>query len=90
MSGGGASKKLVDNMVVPTLTIAGVSARVVATESRGWCIDFMKNLDISSTDGVLVAGGDGLVHEAVTGIMQRPDVASFKEKVYESCWRVCL
>lgn len=73
VSGAGVAKKLVDHMVAPVLRLAGISFDVVATEHRGFAIDYMFNLDCSKANGVLVCGGDGLVHEVVTGFMRRPD-----------------
>jgi diacylglycerol kinase family enzyme len=45
------------------LTLCGTKFSIVATECRGFAIDYMLKLDVKSVDGVLIAGGDGLVHE---------------------------
>lgn len=76
ISGAGVAKKLVEHMVEPVLRLAGASYDVVATEYRGFATEFMLKLDPSKTTGVLICGGDGLVHEVVTGFFRRPDHAT--------------
>lgn len=61
-----------DHYVAPILHCAGVRVSVFETESRGQAEQLMKVM--ANTDGVLIAGGDGTVHEAITGWLQRPEV----------------
>lgn len=74
ISGAGVAKKLVDNMVEPVLRLSGCKYTIQATEYRGYAIEYMLKLDPESCDGVLIVGGDGLVHEVVTGYFRRPDI----------------
>eukprot|EP00039_Didymoeca_costata_P025376 m.13110 g.13110 ORF g.13110 m.13110 type:complete len:503 (-) comp4793_c0_seq2:81-1589(-) len=74
ISGAGVAKKIVDHFVEPVLRLAGLRYDIVATEYRGFAIEYLMKIDPTKTDGVLIAGGDGLVHECVTGYFRRPDV----------------
>eukprot|EP00039_Didymoeca_costata_P004887 m.76845 g.76845 ORF g.76845 m.76845 type:complete len:834 (+) comp12585_c0_seq1:102-2603(+) len=73
VSGSGKAKKNVENMVIPILEIAGVNFQVIATEYRGFAREFAKDFDYTRTNGLVVAGGDGLVSEVVTGLYLRSD-----------------
>eukprot|EP00051_Salpingoeca_urceolata_P024536 m.432507 g.432507 ORF g.432507 m.432507 type:complete len:601 (+) comp20245_c1_seq2:119-1921(+) len=73
VSGNGTAKRIVDRKVTPILRLAHVEYDVVPTQYAGFAIEFMKDLDLSHTDGVLIAGGDGLVHEVLTGYCLRSD-----------------
>eukprot|EP00050_Salpingoeca_kvevrii_P021000 m.105082 g.105082 ORF g.105082 m.105082 type:complete len:627 (-) comp9130_c0_seq2:2306-4186(-) len=73
VSGNGTAKKIVDHMVTPVFRLAHVEYDVVPTQYAGYAVEYMRELDISTTDGVIIAGGDGLVHEVVTGYCLRPD-----------------
>ena len=44
---------------------------VIRTESEGQAKDIMEIM--ADADAVLVAGGDGTIMEAVTGLLRRPD-----------------
>ncbi len=35
--------------------------------------DFVSNLNLSEVDGLVIVGGDGTVHDAIAGLMSRPD-----------------
>lgn len=58
----------------PILHLAGVYVEIIQTESEGHAKTLMENL--SSTDAVVVAGGDGTLSEVVTGLLRRNDVAN--------------
>jgi acylglycerol kinase len=60
-----------DNLVAPILHCAGVRVSFFETDSKGQAEQLMRVMD--KTDGVLVAGGDGTVHEVITGWLQRPE-----------------
>mmetsp|Transcript_18278 Transcript_18278/g.47778 ORF Transcript_18278/g.47778 Transcript_18278/m.47778 type:complete len:553 (-) Transcript_18278:224-1882(-) len=73
ISGGGKSKALVDALVVPIFRLAGVDFTLVRTEFQGFCTKFIKTLGPDACDCIAIAGGDGLLLEAIAGYMQHPD-----------------
>lgn len=75
VSGQGLGKTVVVKTVVPILTMAKVAHKVIPTEYQGHCRELVQGLDITKTDGVVICGGDGLVSEAITGLMNRADGA---------------
>ena len=78
-SDGGKSRHKYENYCEPLLHLAGFKVSTVRTEGRGQAKDIVEKLDKS--DAILVAGGDGTVVEAVTGLMRRPDAETVAGKV---------
>ncbi|KAJ8891028.1 hypothetical protein PR048_010537, partial [Dryococelus australis] len=56
----------------PLLYLAGINVTVVQTEFEGQARGLVEGLD-QAIDAIVVAGGDGTVSEAVTGLLRRPD-----------------
>jgi len=77
---GGKARKLFDKTAAPILYLAGIEVNVVLTEYEGQVKGFMSVLDASDTDGVVVAGGDGTLLEAVTGFLRKED-KTFSENI---------
>lgn len=67
VSGNGTAKKIIDRLVTPVFRAALVEFDVVPTQYAGFAMEYVEELDISKLDGLMIAGGDGLVHEVVTG-----------------------
>jgi diacylglycerol kinase (ATP) len=59
--------------VVHGLTAAGMRVEVRATQAAGDARRIAATLDCAAQDALLVAGGDGTINEAVSGLVQRPD-----------------
>uniref|UniRef100_A0A1I8GUP7 DAGKc domain-containing protein n=1 Tax=Macrostomum lignano TaxID=282301 RepID=A0A1I8GUP7_9PLAT len=57
----------------PMLHLAGFEVQLVEGDAEDENKGFMEVLDLNSTDAVLVAGGDGTLMQAVTGLLRRPD-----------------
>lgn len=81
IGGGGKARRLVGAMVIPVLQLCKLKFKVMPTKYRRHAVELMKELDPASTNGVIVCGGDGLVHEVVTGYFQNPDFAKLDEGV---------
>jgi hypothetical protein len=79
VSGGGKAKKIVAHLVEPVLKLAKVKYDVRPTQYRRHAVEIMSTLKVSEYQGILVAGGDGLVHEVVTGYFLHPDQERIKE-----------
>eukprot|EP00048_Salpingoeca_helianthica_P023945 m.28474 g.28474 ORF g.28474 m.28474 type:complete len:871 (+) comp9086_c0_seq2:192-2804(+) len=73
VSGQGKAKRVVDQIVVAALKAANVDYTCVATQYRGFATEHVNKLDLTKTDGIIVCGGDGMVSEVITGLLQRDD-----------------
>ncbi|KAK7097599.1 acylglycerol kinase, mitochondrial-like [Littorina saxatilis] len=69
----GKSRKLFEKNAAPILHLAGIEVDVVRTEYEGQVKKFISVLEEGETDAVIVAGGDGTLLEAVTGILRKED-----------------
>eukprot|EP00045_Choanoeca_perplexa_P015212 m.186096 g.186096 ORF g.186096 m.186096 type:complete len:479 (+) comp16918_c0_seq5:1156-2592(+) len=55
------------------LTMAGIELEEVVTTRAFQCREELSELDLSGYDGILIAGGDGFLAEAIQGLMERQD-----------------
>uniref|UniRef100_A0A1E1XFA3 Acylglycerol kinase, mitochondrial n=1 Tax=Amblyomma aureolatum TaxID=187763 RepID=A0A1E1XFA3_9ACAR len=67
----GKGKVLYEKYAAPLFHLAGIRVSCFLTEHEGQAKSLMEVLD--NTDAVVIAGGDGTLHEAVTGLMSRED-----------------
>ncbi|CAN8006724.1 unnamed protein product [Ixodes hexagonus] len=70
----GSGKILYEKYAAPLFHLAGIRVSYFTTEYAGQAKSLMEVLE--NTDAVVIAGGDGTLHEAVTGIMSRSDYAT--------------
>jgi sphingosine kinase len=49
---------------------------VTETKDTKDTINFVGNLNLSATDGLVIVGGDGTIHDVIAGLMGRPDAAT--------------
>ncbi|XP_046643063.1 acylglycerol kinase, mitochondrial-like [Daphnia pulicaria] len=70
-SNGGKGKSEFEDYCAPLLYLSGMKISVVKTESVGEARGLMEVMD--NCDAVVVAGGDGAITEAVTGLLRRND-----------------
>jgi len=69
---GGTKRGLsVLDRVKPIFRDAGIELEIRATQHRGHASEIAQSLDINTTDGICVIGGDGTVHEVADSLMQR-------------------
>jgi YegS/Rv2252/BmrU family lipid kinase len=59
--------------VRPKLAAAGIDVDVRVTEHPGHAAGIARSADLTGCDGLCVIGGDGTLHEAVNGLLQRPE-----------------
>ncbi|XP_074080599.1 sphingosine kinase 1 [Macrotis lagotis] len=71
--GTGKAPQLFQSRVQPMLQEAGVSFTLRLTERRNHARELVREEDLSSWDALVVMSGDGLMHEVVNGLMERPD-----------------
>jgi hypothetical protein len=71
---GGRKKALPNyNKIKSLLTMAGLEMEEVVTTHANHCREELAVLDISPYDGIIIAGGDGLLAEAIHGLLERSD-----------------
>lgn len=58
---------------MPIFDGAGAEVTILETEYAGHSRDLARDMDISNYDGFCCIGGDGTMHEAINGIMNRKD-----------------
>uniref|UniRef100_A0A1B6E9W4 Acylglycerol kinase, mitochondrial n=1 Tax=Clastoptera arizonana TaxID=38151 RepID=A0A1B6E9W4_9HEMI len=66
------AKEQFDKYCAPLLHLAGNTVTILQTTKEGHARDLVKNLPIN-TDALVIAGGDGTLSEAITGIMREKD-----------------
>eukprot|EP01136_Pigoraptor_vietnamica_P045550 Opistho-1_new@23628 len=65
--------KIFNEKVAPIMRLAGIRTDVVVTSRAHQAMDFVRCEDISSFDGVVVVGGDGMLNEVINGMLLRED-----------------
>lgn len=78
VAGARKTKKLYAKYVEPFLHLAGIKVSLIETESPNQAFELMRIM--SNCDGVAIVGGDGTVHEAINGLLHRPDSAEAAQK----------
>lgn len=74
----GKGKALYEKYAAPLLHLAGIKVSVFQTEQEGQAKDLMEVMD--NTDAVVIAGGSGTLHEAVTGLLRRNDSETARQR----------
>jgi sphingosine kinase len=73
-SGRGSAARAFQRSVAPLLEdAAGFVVTCTHTSHAGHAAELVASLDIGSTELLLLVGGDGTVHEALQGLLNRPD-----------------
>jgi sphingosine kinase len=75
-SGTGRAAAAFERDVRPALAAAGIEYDVHVTRGAGHATSIVRALDPAATAAVAVLGGDGTAHEALQGLLQRPDWAA--------------
>ncbi|KAL0490387.1 hypothetical protein AKO1_003211, partial [Acrasis kona] len=67
--------------VRPILDHAHLTYSVIRTEHPHYAHDYCKNMPLDEFDEIVTMGGDGVLYEAINGIMSRPDWKHASEKL---------
>lgn len=59
--------------VRPLFDRSNLEYSVRETSSSSDTKNFVRNLNFVTTDGLVIVGGDGTIHDAIAGLMSRPD-----------------
>ncbi|XP_076441526.1 ceramide kinase-like protein [Babylonia areolata] len=71
IGGKGTARQMFAKRVQPLFALAGVELVVKVTERFQHAIEIAKTFDVTSVDGVVVVGGDGLYVEVLHGLVLR-------------------
>ncbi|XP_037013708.2 sphingosine kinase 1 isoform X2 [Artibeus jamaicensis] len=71
--GKGKALQLFRSHVQPLLAQADVSFRLMLTERRNHARELVRAEELGRWDALVVMSGDGVMHEVVNGLMERPD-----------------
>ncbi|XP_045842463.1 sphingosine kinase 1 isoform X2 [Meles meles] len=71
--GKGKALQLFRSHVQPLLAQTDVSFRLMLTEHRNHARELVRVEELGRWDALVVMSGDGLMHEVVNGLMERPD-----------------
>eukprot|EP00929_Paragymnodinium_shiwhaense_P049771 TRINITY_DN25098_c0_g1_i1.p1 TRINITY_DN25098_c0_g1~~TRINITY_DN25098_c0_g1_i1.p1 ORF type:complete len:503 (-),score=74.48 TRINITY_DN25098_c0_g1_i1:57-1565(-) len=74
-SGAGHAQNIFVRDALPVLEAAGSTLEVCVTKAAGEAIGIVKEMKLDSFDGILVAGGDGSLHEVLEGLCSRTDAS---------------
>ncbi|NWQ84460.1 SPHK1 kinase, partial [Columbina picui] len=79
-SGAGRALEDFQAVVQPMLAEADIAATVFITERAHHAQEKVRDEDLSQWDTLVIMSGDGLLHEVVNGLMERPDWADAMKK----------
>ncbi|NXU72932.1 AGK protein, partial [Oreotrochilus melanogaster] len=73
----GKARNLFEKNAAPILHLSGLDVTVVKTDHEGQAKKLLELME--NTDLIIIAGGDGMVQEVVTGLLRRADEAVFSK-----------
>ena len=73
--------ELYERTVSPLLRRARINTQVCKTEARGHARDIVHSADLSAIQGIICVGGDGVLNEAIQGLMDRKDFEAVSKSV---------
>ncbi|KAG0297964.1 sphinganine kinase lcb4, partial [Dissophora globulifera] len=71
--GQGHAKRIWENTAEPLFRAAGCTYDLTYTTHRFHAKEIAKDLDIRKYDAIVSVSGDGVLHEVINGLMERPD-----------------
>jgi len=75
------AQSIYDTVVEPMLEQACVDHDLLVTTHKRHAEEYMVDFDLDRYDGFIVIGGDGVIHEALQGIRQRPDAEAVLKRL---------
>ncbi|KAF9093752.1 sphinganine kinase lcb4 [Mortierella sp. AM989] len=73
--GQGHAKRIWEHTAEPLFKAAGCTYDLTYTTHRYHAKEIAKDLDIRAYDAIVSVSGDGVLHEVINGLMERPDAA---------------
>uniref|UniRef100_A0A3Q2T9Z7 sphingosine kinase n=1 Tax=Fundulus heteroclitus TaxID=8078 RepID=A0A3Q2T9Z7_FUNHE len=72
-SGKGQALSLYDNHIRRMFNEAGVIHTLIITERQNHARERVRDAELSQWDALVIMSGDGLLHEVINGLLERPD-----------------
>ncbi|XP_076826663.1 sphingosine kinase 2 [Brachyhypopomus gauderio] len=72
-SGRGQAMDWCQTHILPMIREANISYNLIPTKYPSHARELMREITLREWDGIIIASGDGLLHEVVNGLMDRPD-----------------
>ncbi|XP_073342092.1 sphingosine kinase 2 [Pagrus major] len=72
-SGRGQAMQWCQTHILPMIREANISYNLIQTERQNHARELIRELSLPEWDGIIIVSGDGLLHEVINGLMERPD-----------------
>ncbi|XP_035990576.1 sphingosine kinase 2 [Fundulus heteroclitus] len=72
-SGRGQAMQWCQTHILPMIREANISYNLIQTERQNHARELIRDIPLSEWDGIIIVSGDGLLHEVINGLMERPD-----------------
>ncbi|XP_046883263.1 sphingosine kinase 2 [Hypomesus transpacificus] len=72
-SGRGQAMQWCQTHILPMIREANISYNLIQTERRNHARELIREVSLPEWDGIIIVSGDGLLHEVINGLMERPD-----------------
>ncbi|KAF5903960.1 sphingosine kinase 2, partial [Clarias magur] len=72
-SGRGLAMQWCQTHILPMISEANISYNLIQTERQNHARELISEISLNEWDGIVIASGDGLLHEVINGLMDRPD-----------------
>ncbi|KPP79226.1 sphingosine kinase 2-like [Scleropages formosus] len=72
-SGRGQAMQWCQTHILPMIREANISYNLIQTERQNHARELIRDISLPEWDGIVIVSGDGLLHEVINGLMERPD-----------------
>ncbi|XP_069551906.1 sphingosine kinase 2 [Brachyistius frenatus] len=72
-SGRGQAMQWCQTHILPMIREANISYNLIQTERQNHARELIREISLPEWDGIIIVSGDGLLHEVINGMMERPD-----------------
>ncbi|MED6247283.1 hypothetical protein ATANTOWER_020535 [Ataeniobius toweri] len=72
-SGRGQAMQWCQTHILPMIREANISYNLIRTERQNHARELIREIPLQEWDGIVIVSGDGLLHEVINGLMERPD-----------------
>nr|XP_055066413.1 sphingosine kinase 2 [Misgurnus anguillicaudatus] len=72
-SGRGQAMQWCQTHILPMIREANISYNLIQTERQNHARELIREISLLEWDGIIIVSGDGLLHEVINGLLERPD-----------------